>query len=182
MTPEPGVPAGLAVETAALRRLRPAPGGWCAAVDRAEELIAPGWEAVHGNGSRDDAAGYRTAGTVALVVHVLSRASGCRPALVDRCSVLDALSGEEDVEREPADLARVLRRGLAEAGHTDAEGDPIARLHHRLVAREPFALDDVPVALTGGLTRWSSALAGAARRARRALGDGTARDGGAVRV
>lgn len=154
-------PDGLA-EAMADYRYPQTPIAWEEAVGQASRLLAPAWP-------QEPSAGASTAlGAVALTVYALAHARGVRPSEVSAEAVLDAMD-EVDVEREPSGLKNLLIDELRAAGHT-GDDDPLQRLRRSLVRRESFATTvDVPVDLTGGLTRSPSGLAGAAPWIRHAL-------------
>lgn len=154
-------PAGL-IEVMSDYRYPQAPPAWAAAVERAGQLLARAWP----QQPSSEAASHL--GAVALVVYVLAHSHGLPAAQVPATAVSEALGGETDVEGEPQALKSTLADGLRAAGHTSGE-DPLQLLRLRLVRREPFAMTDVPLSLTGGLTRWPSALSDAAGWTRRVL-------------
>ncbi|POX43033.1 hypothetical protein C3486_02090 [Streptomyces sp. Ru73] len=138
------------------------PLAWEEAVVQAGRLLAPAWP-------QEPSAGASTAlGAVALTVYALAHARGVRPSEVSADTVLDAMD-EVDVEHEPSGLKTLLVNELPAAGHT-GDNDPLQRLRLSLIRRESFATTvDVPIDLTGGLTRCPSGLAGAAPWIRQAL-------------
>lgn len=134
--------------------------GWHNAVRNAAELLAPHWT----EGHTSDADGVLA--TVALTLYSL-------PQDAPTEAVLHALDGDVDLEHEPIALANLLRQGLANTGHT-MDSDPLQQLLKRLLSRQQFAMSDVPISMTGGLTRDHSELYDAARRARVLLASGSA--------
>jgi hypothetical protein len=131
---------------------------WHNAVQAAASRLGPHWP------QTDEPTTHTTemvVATVALIIYLLPPDA---PADAVEC----ALDAGTDVEDEPQVLSNQLRRGLADAGHT-ADSDPLVRLSRKLLDRESFDFVDVPIFMTGGLTRWNSELHSSAPLAYRLL-------------
>ncbi|AXK34658.1 hypothetical protein DVA86_20405 [Streptomyces armeniacus] len=135
---------------------REAPPEWEDAVRHAAALLSSHWPKTPSRGVAD------AVGTVALLLYVLARSAGTTPAEVPAERLVDELDGPADIEGEPYALREALHQGLVEQGHTERT-HPLRQLLARLSQREPLPQPDIPLDLTGGLTRWPSTLSDTAR-------------------
>jgi len=127
---------------------------WTDAIARAGDLLAP-----HDPPDADVLA------LVALVVYVLPDGA---PAAEVRGLLGE---GRTDLEGEPVGLKDALYEGLTEAGRL-VPGDPARDVLLDLTYRPEWAMGgDVPLAMTGGLSRDHSRLYAALPRARALLAD-----------